>query len=787
MRFLLFGLSRYGVRRNSGLREFRRWHAISYKNVEPTSRRKLDANVLSVRDKLLYCDYLDLENVQTGFKKRKTLEKLQRAEEERERYEEIAHKPVFSVLLNNRTTSKEKVDSQSEENDKWGTAVKEKPVHMPYAMVDSYEMINSSGACNDAEVSSEEYESLHDSYLKVKTSGLTQLNFEDFVKTMEKSVDRGWSMPQGELWKIPDNWMTDYEQFDDSLMNWYARYGTPDPDSKVSSVPCGGCGALLHCRDPAIPGYLPSELFPFKNTDELKSTICQRCHFLKFYNAALEVKVSIEDYPRLLKVIKSRKCAIVLIIDVTDFPCCIWPDLKTILHPFTPIFLVGNKVDLLPKDCPSFLENVKRRLIDAVIDITGVKRENITHVQLTSAKTGYGIEQLINNLQNKWQYKGDVYLVGCTNVGKSSLFNTLINSDYCKVQAIDLVQRATVSAWPGTTLNLLKFPILNPTGKKRWLRTMRLVEETSYKMSELEYNNLKFKETRNIKYATLKDHVGKTFITRSSSNPMANPFSETSHRSMCGNSVLDESRPEYKQTRWCYDTPGTIQIDQILNLLTTDELLLTLPQEIISPRTFMFKPEQTVFVAGMGRLDYLEGEHFIRCTLFASKHLPITMCRTTDADEVYDRLLTTKAFVVPVNDPERLKSWPKLLKSKEMNVVGVDREESVADVVLSSIGWIAITPFENESALLRAWTPQGRGIYLRSPPLLSKSVSLRGRKVQGTPMYLLGRQVNGRDELCVLLATLSGTGTDDRSPLQKQQQGQEENVRRKTKWIARSA
>lgn len=101
---------------------------------------------------------------------------------------------------------------------------------------------------------------------------------------------------------------------------------------------------------------------------------------------------------------------------------------------------------------------------------------------------------------------------------------------------------------------------------------------------------------------------------KSSSNPTTDLFSEISHKSMSRNNVFDETRPEYKQSRWCYDTPGTIQTDQILNLLTTDELLLTLPQEIISPRTFMFKPKQTVFVAGMGRLDYLEGEHFIRYT-----------------------------------------------------------------------------------------------------------------------------------------------------------------------------
>lgn len=56
---------------------------------------------------------------------------------------------------------------------------------------------------------------------------------------------------------------------------------------------------------------------------------------------------------------------------------------------------------------------------------------------------------------------GDVYLVGCTNVGKSSLFNALLQSDYCKTKAVDLMQRATTAPWPGTTLNLLKVELIH--------------------------------------------------------------------------------------------------------------------------------------------------------------------------------------------------------------------------------------------------------------------------------------------------------------------------------------
>ncbi|XP_033301539.1 nitric oxide-associated protein 1 [Bombus bifarius] len=748
MKFWLFRLHNYGVYRNLKLRHF--GHATLHRNAE-SIEAKVDPRILALRDKLLYCDYLDSGNVKMGFLKQKKFEKLKFNYEQMQRYEEIAYKPAFSVLLNDLKEGKNKIVVDQEEkkmednNCEKETVVKQKPVHMPYEMVDSYEIIDS--ISDDTEktsstVSNEEYKNLYEKYLELKKSGLSELSFKDFIKSMEDDVDRSDTddLPNSELWKVSDTWMSDYEQFDDTLLD-VSRYGTSDPNSNVSCVPCGGCGALLHCRDPAIPGYLPSELFSFKSDEDLKSMTCQRCHFLKFYNTALEVKVSIEDYPKLLRVIKSKKCAVILIIDLTDFPCSIWPDLKSVLHPFTPIFLVGNKVDLLPTDSPSFLENVKQCLLDSVIDVTGVKRENITHVQLMSAKTGYGIEHLINKLQYKWRHKGDVYLVGCTNVGKSSLFNTLLNSDYCKVQAIDLVQRATVSAWPGTTLNLLKFPILNPTDKKRRLRTVRLIKERFYRTQESHYKNYQFEMTKDMKFATLEEHVGKSFTRKSLKDARADPFSEVSHKAVSRKPVLDESRPEYKQSRWCYDTPGTIQADQILNLLTTDELSLTLPQEIITPRTFMFRPKETVFVAGMGRLDYLEGEYFIRCTLFASEHLPITMCRTTDADEVYDRLLGTSAFRVPIDDSERLKVWPKLKPKEIRQITGVNGEESVADVVLSSIGWIAITPLENESVSLRAWTPEGRGIYLRCPALLKKSVSLRGAKVRGTPMYSLGRRV----------------------------------------------
>nr|CAD7460473.1 unnamed protein product [Timema tahoe] len=51
----------------------------------------------------------------------------------------------------------------------------------------------------------------------------------------------------------PLSWMADYEHFDDAQLfdvseSVQSNYGTPDKSIPVSSVPCGGCGALLHCQ-----------------------------------------------------------------------------------------------------------------------------------------------------------------------------------------------------------------------------------------------------------------------------------------------------------------------------------------------------------------------------------------------------------------------------------------------------------------------------------------------------------------------------------------------------------
>ncbi|XP_066982339.1 uncharacterized protein [Macrobrachium rosenbergii] len=183
------------------------------------------------------------------------------------------------------------------------------------------------------------------------------------------------------------------------------EYGTCDQFIPVSRVPCGGCGALLHCQDYALPGFIPKELFEILDPGELRSIICQRCYFLKHYNTALNIRVSPDVYQKLLEPIKEKKALAVVVVDLLDVPCSIWPNLIDILGTRRPVVVVGNKVDLLPADDVNHLQRIKESL-KAVIDQTSLGRCNIKHIALVSAFTGFGIESLITKIQTSWGIKG---------------------------------------------------------------------------------------------------------------------------------------------------------------------------------------------------------------------------------------------------------------------------------------------------------------------------------------------------------------------------------------------
>lgn len=73
--------------------------------------------------------------------------------------------------------------------------------------------------------------------------------------------------------------------------------------------------------------------------------------------------------------------------------------------------LVGNKADQLPGDGPHFIERWCSALLEAAISRSRIPEENINHISIISALTGYGIPELIDFLLSKrFHCKSEQYL-----------------------------------------------------------------------------------------------------------------------------------------------------------------------------------------------------------------------------------------------------------------------------------------------------------------------------------------------------------------------------------------
>ncbi|XP_055379879.1 nitric oxide-associated protein 1 [Condylostylus longicornis] len=538
---------------------------------------------------------------------------------------------------------------------------------------------------------------------------------------------------QAEISNFPKSWLDEYEFYNENDESKNSEYGTCDPHIPPSNIPCGGCGAHLHCVDPGYPGYIPLEIFNGRTDEELKTVTCQRCHFLKHYNIALDIALGPEDYIKMLSVIKDKFALAVLIIDLTDFPCSISPELKEIIGEKRPVVIVGNKVDLLPNDSKGYIANIKNVLIETVNSF-GLDKINLKETCLISAKTGYGVEELITVLHKIWKYNGDVYLMGCANAGKSSLFNALLKSDYCKVEATDIIKRATTCSWPGTTLKFLKFPILRPSDIRVYERFRRLKSEQMQKEAEKNLRRDQLSVTGKIRDATLIGHIGTTFKNITEVN---DPFSPAT--AVQPILTLDENSKIYSQSKWCYDTPGVIHSEQLHDLLTTEELLLAIPTQMITPRAFKIAVGMTLFLAGLGRIDFVSGNlDYVKLYVFSSLKLPILITNTVDAKYVYHKLLGSPYLQVPKGDIDRLAKWPAL-ESSEIIVEGIDKDIATSDILLSSAGWVSLKLSNTEKCKFLVWSPEKRGIFLRKPALVRYPDKLCGNKIRKSLAYKIGK------------------------------------------------
>ncbi len=192
---------------------------------------------------------------------------------------------------------------------------------------------------------------------------------------------------------------------------------------------CSGCGVLLQDENVLQEGY----------TTSLENDICQRCFRMKNYGEYQVVTKSNEEYLNILKSVGETKDLVLYVTDLLNLERNL-EQIRNIIP--NKMILVLNKKDVLPKSVKE--DKLKKYLAD--------KNILFEEIIVISANKNYNIDYLLKRIKF-YQTSKNVYVVGHTNAGKSSLINKLIKN------YSDSTRELTMSPLPSTTLSLMKIEL----------------------------------------------------------------------------------------------------------------------------------------------------------------------------------------------------------------------------------------------------------------------------------------------------------------------------------------
>lgn len=196
---------------------------------------------------------------------------------------------------------------------------------------------------------------------------------------------------------------------------------------------CRGCGALFQSTNPELEGFIKEE-------NKEKSTLCERCFKIRNYGEYQKIMKKNEDFFDILKQINETKDLVVLVVDVFN----INKDLKEICSYLknNDVLVVLNKRDVLPL-------SVKVNNLLAYVDNLGI---NYVDKIIISTNKNYNFDLLMEKISSYKKSK-NVYVVGFTNVGKSSMINKIIYNYSNSILDV------TTSVLPSTTLSSVKVEV----------------------------------------------------------------------------------------------------------------------------------------------------------------------------------------------------------------------------------------------------------------------------------------------------------------------------------------
>jgi ribosome biogenesis GTPase YqeH len=330
---------------------------------------------------------------------------------------------------------------------------------------------------------------------------------------------------------------------------------------------CEGCGVRLQTTEPQKVGYIPSAAL------EKEQIYCQRCFRIRHYNDLTVVEHDPDQYLQIIGRIAQTDSLVVQIIDLFDIAGSWIPGIHRHIGN-NPLLLFGNKIDLFPQSVK--VGKVKEWVYSYAKEM-GVHAKEVV---VGSAAKQARLQEVREAIE--YHRRGrDVYIIGVTNVGKSTFLNYLLEEPLI-----------TTSPYPGTTLDVIQLP-------------------------------------------------------------------------------LDDGK-------YIIDTPGIVKENRLSEWISPKELSNVIPKHRLNPKVYQLHSEQTLFFAGLARMDYVEGERQ-PFTCYLSNRLYIHRTKRERAEQFY-----AKHLGGVLQPPTNANALPSLQKHRIV-LDGMHKQ----DIVISGLGWVA--------------------------------------------------------------------------------------------------
>ena len=245
---------------------------------------------------------------------------------------------------------------------------------------------------------------------------------------------------------------------------------------------CSSCGAILQSKQEQSVGYVPSKKFEesFKE-DRLSKLSCMSCFQLRSYNKTFLRQTTNGEVMNQLKHLRQHRALILYVVDMFDIEGTMFKNIQQVIGKKKRVIIVGNKTDRLPQDDPKAskqLEHMKDVLKEICYENSLDKDSNFRDICLVSAKTGFGMLSLVEKIAKHRDMDMDVYIVGCTNTGKSSLYNVLVNLLNVHKEE-ELPAQGIVHHLPGSTNSLIRHGI----SMRRLMRLQNRLKDQPWEVS----------------------------------------------------------------------------------------------------------------------------------------------------------------------------------------------------------------------------------------------------------------------------------------------------------------